>query len=213
MAGETHLRLDALMFGVLLAYLHEFTPAFADRASRHTAALIAGGTFVVIGTILMAEHVRLFMPTVGYCGLYVGYGAILVGFRYITPGAGIMGRTVGGPAGSVIAWIGLYSYSTYLWHRDLAQDVAAQYVSRLASHLSVSELWVAKLGTCLLLAVITGAVMSWLTEMPGLWLRERLAPTARGSGQRRSSSSAREALPGGPTVAAVLSPVVAADLA
>lgn len=103
----THLRCDALAFGVLLAYLRQFRPrAFAAFSSRWLSALciaIASAALFVFPLESPAMH------TIGFTVVYLGFGCLLAAtvdrslsrfHRIIQP----------------LAKIGVYSYSIYLWH-------------------------------------------------------------------------------------------------
>ena len=116
----THLRMDGLMFGVLLSYYKRFRPDVFDRIASWR-----GGWIVIIGAIV---SLSLFpvedrnMHTWGFTLMYLGSG-FLVAKAVAFEGSGPI-RTIS----SLLASLGTYSYSIYLWHMF--------YQLRILSHLS-----------------------------------------------------------------------------
>lgn len=171
----THLRIDGLFFGVLIAYLFHLKPDLLARIARHRLALLAAGLALVlpIGFAELFEH--RWVWTIGFTMLYVGYGCILVACLYSPPGDAFGNLLASRPA-ALLAWIGVFSYSIYLWQFDLAHDPITWY---LLPHLSRTHLTLYFATATLVymtIAVLAGVLMSRLVEFPVLQLRDRLFP-------------------------------------
>jgi len=91
-----------------------------------------------------------------------------------------LGRVVGGSLATIVAWIGVYSYSIYLWH--LA-------VKRWGVPMIVRGAGLAPTGSTAVVvyfasAILIGAAMARLIESPGLALRDRWLPSRSGRAVR-----------------------------
>ena len=84
----------------------------------------------------------------------------------------------GAPA-ALLGHVGFYSYSIYLWHVDLAQTPirkALQWLGPLDAPRAI--VWLVATLAYVLLAVISGLLLSRLLEIPSLALRDRLFPSS-----------------------------------
>jgi peptidoglycan/LPS O-acetylase OafA/YrhL len=150
----SHLRLDALLFGVLLSYYRHFQPEKFNELRRGVSSLV----LIAVAAILLAlvPINNPLMHTVGSTLVYFGFGVLLVRTvdmsprRYLSPLALLP-----------LSKIGYYSYSIYLWHG---------WVCRLPH-----TKWIGLFG-CILAAVLLGALMGKVVEYPALALRDRLFP-------------------------------------
>ena len=217
----THLRIDSLLFGVLLSYLaHYRGPDLAAFVRGHRDLLLLAA-ILCLAPACFLPAINVVMETVGFTLLYLGFGIVLLLTLYqpapeVSPAAvsgatqaspqpgqvaasgqfggdvagnrvmadgGVtrgawrgMGRSIGAIVGAVVAWIGVYSYSIYLWH--LA-------VKRWGVPAIVRAAGLAPTGTAALLvylvaAIVIGAVMARLVESPGLAIRDRWFPSRSG---------------------------------
>jgi peptidoglycan/LPS O-acetylase OafA/YrhL len=162
----THLRLDSLMFGVLLSYLAHFHKerlnGFIDR--NYWPLLV--GSLALIAPALALRMANPFVYTVGFTFLYLGFGGLLmVLLRTAMP-------TSGGPKAvlSMIASIGKHSYSIYLWHLPLELKLIT--FDLLSKPYGLALYYGASLGV--------GIGLSMLVDIPVLKLRDRLWPRAGG---------------------------------
>jgi peptidoglycan/LPS O-acetylase OafA/YrhL len=172
----THLRIDSLFFGVLLAYGYHLRPDLMRRLARHRLALLIVGLLLISPMALHDLSERPYIWTIGFTMLYVGYGLILIAFVYTNPGEGLAGKLILSGPSRTVAWIGLFSYSIYLWQFDLAVNPVEAWVLPHLPHHPATLFWALGSAIYLLVAVVTGVILSKLVEMPVLALRERLFP-------------------------------------
>jgi len=156
--APTHLRMDSLAFGVLLAWTAQFRPELVTRFTSHRAAWAAGPLFLV--PAVFVDHAHPFVYTVGFCFLYLGYGALLLcSLHRIGTSAPVR----------MLGRVGEYSYSIYLFHTPL------QYLlmTTVAPALPLPVFAAASLAV--------GIVMAKLVERPALALRDALVPRKAGA--------------------------------
>jgi peptidoglycan/LPS O-acetylase OafA/YrhL len=170
----SHLRLDGLLFGVMLSYLYHFEHGRTRHfCERWRAVLIPLGLLVVVVVAPWPsiEQVSLYpsnsfwVGTIGFTLLYLGWGAVLMGAIALPAGAW------SNPVARIGAWIGLYSYSIYLWHDDLATLTA-----RLLDRWHLIAYPHAAMAGFIVIAVLVGYLVAKAIEMPMLALRDRLFP-------------------------------------
>lgn len=182
----THLRIDSLMFGVLLAYCWRFRPRLFRLVSDHRAvALTVAALLLAPLGFLGLEHP--WMHTWGFSVNYLGFGLLLC--IAVTSGEWRGLRVVGA--------IGRYSYSIYLWLFPVAFFVAALPIrSTLLS-----------LGVYLTATLAVGVMAAAAVEAPALRLREMLCPQRRAA-RHQVTTKISGCLPlGGSTVERVLQEV------
>ena len=165
----THSRIDALSAGVALACLYHVRPATFAAAARRWLALLALAAALLMPAVVL-RNTHAFMLTVGLTTTYAGFVALLLvavgNFQEEKPPA---------PA-AVLAWIGKYSYSIYLWH--LPVRVALIWLAERG--LGVASGGPA-FGIYLLLSLAVGIGLARIVEIPGLMLRDRWFPSRTGA--------------------------------
>ena len=172
----THLRIDSLFFGVLLAYLFHIHPQIMDKIGRQRGLLLLIGLALLAPVAAMDDHGR-FVRTYGYTMLYLGYGCILLAMIYTTPGRGISGRLIDSFFAKGLAFIGVYSYTMYLWQAEFGIMPVRHFALPWAkSHLHSGLFGFYLMGLQILLTFIGGVVMAKIIERPALALRDRLFP-------------------------------------
>ena len=154
----THLRIDSLLFGLLLSWATHFQPVALERVwLRFRWPLAVAAVALVVPAFCIEIGSGWYLHTLGLTGFYFASGVLLMfALRWKS-------------AWRPLAFIGTYSYSIYLWHipvrffglgwlpRDTAQ------LTRAAAYLALS--------------IVTGIVAAGLVERPFLALRDRLFAT------------------------------------
>jgi peptidoglycan/LPS O-acetylase OafA/YrhL len=172
----THLRIDSLFFGVLLAYLYHFKSERLAAVGAHRATLLITG-IALVSPMMVASVRSRFVWTFGFTFLYLGYACILLAMLYAPLGVGWLGRFCGSRLARILAFVGYFSYPVYLWHIDAARLPLEFLVHRgVLNGLPPALRWVAATGAFTVAAVAAGVVLGLLVERPALALRDRLFP-------------------------------------
>ena len=170
----THLRIDELFFGVLLGYFYSFHREGLDEFMRpkKNRALIALATAVFLSTCFIFPGTSRTFVIFGPTFLYLGFGGLLLLCLYVRD---VLPPHVAGPAekvGTAAAFIGLYSYSIYLW-----QGIIGVYATRgMEKYLHFELTGFPRFAWYFFGCVIFGIVMARLIEFPVLKLRDRFFP-------------------------------------
>ena len=162
---QTHTRLDALLFGVLLSRILYASRERFEQLLRHKAISATLGISVFVIALVAPIYDSAYLATIGYTVNYLCFGALLLlvyGYR------GPLVRTWSYRA---VAWIGRYSYGIYLWHLSVREPLA-----HLMARLPTSVAWLALLAAQFAAAIVLGALLTKLVEFPALRLRDRLFP-------------------------------------
>jgi peptidoglycan/LPS O-acetylase OafA/YrhL len=176
---ETHLRIDGLWLGVLVAYFHHLSPEVLAPLARHRLWLVVVGLGLVSPMGFVGLDHSPLVASLGLSAVYVGYAMILIAVVHTPLGEGLLGRALGSRPARWVGFIGFYSYPVYLWHVDLAQTPVRAALAKGALRGLAPELaWGVSMGIYLLLAVGAGVVLGRLVEAPALALRDRLFPAA-----------------------------------
>lgn len=167
----THLRIDSLLAGVLIAYWYHLRPERLKFVMQHRRLLLAVSILCVVPSLVYHPFVP-FMHTIGLTLLYVGFAGMLMLAICGGPPQSAPGRTVCRWAG----YVGTNSYSIYLWHMAVLSVVG-----RIVASLGGVD-YVVLVTCCLGGSAAVGIVMGKCVEMPVLKLRDRWFPS-RTSGQ------------------------------
>ncbi len=157
-----HLRADSLFFGVLISYFYHYQPVrITAFANRFKPFLLGGGVILLVPAFLFSRESYPFIPTLGFTCFYLAGGMILI--------ACLESQGRDHWFAGLLAAIGRYSYSIYLWHTA---------VERVAKRLfSPSHQWEMYALTYLAGALLVGILTSKLIEYPMLKVRNRLYPS------------------------------------
>lgn len=171
----THLRIDGLMFGVLLCYYERFRPTVFGRiVSWRGGWIVIAATVALLSTFpLESRH----MHTWGFTVIYLGAG-FLVAKAVASEGPRPV-RVVS----SVLARIGLYSYSIYLWHMFFIWRVLGGF-SHFYPLSPVWMYWCSIIGP-----ILFGIAAAKAIEIPVLRFRDRVFPTVPKSGVTSNTSA------------------------
>jgi len=175
----THLRLDSLAFGFLLAYVYYTRRDDWNRIAQHRRWLIAGGLLAVAPSGVLPPD-SAFELSAGLTLLYLGYGALLVACVSATEPSSLIARTFRSAPARALGFVGFYSYSIYLWHVDLDWPLGAALRNGWGFRSSTLT-WIAGTAVYVALAVLAGVTMAKLVEFPTLRLRDRIYPRRAGA--------------------------------
>jgi len=127
--------------------------------------------------LILQKESCVFVPTVGLTEIYLGYACILLAVVHTPLGEGCLGSFLNSRPARIVAWIGCFSYSIYLWHLDLGRDPVRWLVSHgFLFHLPPELRWSLAMLLFVCVASLAGALLGSLIEMPALALRNRLFP-------------------------------------
>lgn len=164
----THLRIDSLLFGVVISYFYHFEPSKVAVLQRHRRWVMAISLLLIMPAFLIGQD-HIIMRTIGLTGLYVGFGGLLLISLSVTASQNVFLRR----SSSAIAGIGRHSYSIYLWHIPvliMGVPLLARIVGRPMG--AWIELCIYGAGS-----ILVGILMAKIVEFPALKLRDHLFPS------------------------------------
>jgi peptidoglycan/LPS O-acetylase OafA/YrhL len=172
----THLRIDSLFLGVLLAYFQHFRGEKFLSLTRRPALLTACGVLLLWPA--HGIHGVAFAGTIGYTLLALAFAAVLLGVLRGTAISPAFARFFASPPARAVAFVGFYSYSIYLWHLSVGVFLANAFIRRglLAGYVELR--WLVATAIYVSSAVVVGVVLGKLIEYPALAVRDRLFPSA-----------------------------------
>ncbi len=175
----THLRIDSLLFGVMLAYFYHFKPEKLQFVALHRMKLVFLGIFLLFTSpaLVIYDQGNLIVGTVGPAVVYVAYGCFLLVMVYTPVGSGYFGKWFEGYSARILAFVGFFSYPIYLWHLD-----AVLPLKFLLNRFSLMEMpreirWISIFLIYVILAMAVGITFGILLEKPSLAVRDRLFPS------------------------------------
>jgi peptidoglycan/LPS O-acetylase OafA/YrhL len=161
----THTRIDNLAIGVGIRAVQEFHPAVFEKLGG------ARGWWLVLGIALVPIPI-IYMPA-----SVVSSGLILLGTLHCrVEDFGRMAKPLM-PFARGLGWIGLHSYSIYLWHVTMMGIVDEKILSRLGFDLSQPGPWILNRFLLCCAIVSGGWLMARIIEWPVLKLRDRYFPS------------------------------------
>lgn len=163
----THLRIDSLMFGVLMSYYYHFDSGSLEGVVRRIGIgrLFAVGALLLLPPFLLPIRDSILMQTLGLTTNYLAGGAIVL--------AAVAWERGRQPAAGLMAIIGVYSYSIYIWH--LA--VKRWGLPLLETVVGFERGGLVSLAVFAVASIVVGATMAKLIEMPVLRIRDRFFPS------------------------------------
>lgn len=165
----THLRIDSLFFGVLLAWgVHSRGWAGTSLTTSSRWLMIFAGLTLYIPPFVFSMQTEWWVLVFGVIGLYVGAGLLVMAGQGWSPGWPKALR--------IAAFVGAHSYSIYLWHFPFLTWINPR-INRL---LHIGDIWWLDLLSYLLGSILLGIGMSKLIEWPLLRIRDRYFPSDSG---------------------------------
>lgn len=156
----THLRLDGLFFGVLLAYWQQSWDGFNQFCLKYRYLLFATGCLTLLPAFLWEVETTPALYSYWLSAQVLGAGAILMSVLPGMPENVVTQR---------LAYVGRYSYSIYLWHFPVVYALEGY----------CEGLGVAGVALQVVASLAVGISMSELIEAPLLKLRDRLTSMPR----------------------------------
>jgi len=171
----THARMDSLFFGVLLGYLHRYHAKSMARMLQPTftrVAIAAACVALSLPAYFAARDTEAF-SILAYTSVYFACGGLLLLSIHVR---GVLPQSLARyltPFSDALAFIGVYSYSIYLWHEAVREwpDLLAYGIFRVA--LSPVPYFLLYLALCLMIGITLGRTV----EYPILKFRDRLFPS------------------------------------
>jgi peptidoglycan/LPS O-acetylase OafA/YrhL len=168
----THLRIDALLFGVVLAYNYHFNGEALKQFVLVKKKMIVGLSLLFLAPIAIFEVEGVFINTIGHTLAYLGFGGLLMMFIYSNAFVASVKKVTGQKLFNTVSYIGTYSYSIYLFHM-----FANTYVHRIVYgyagwNLHFRYYFVIYFAV----SVVVGILIGKFVEFPVLRIREKLFP-------------------------------------
>lgn len=164
----THLRMDSLMFGVLLSWLWSFRDLGSYIQNRLVRTyLVISGLVLILPAFIFKIEANSWISVYGVICFYLGAGMIITGC--------ISSTTLSKNYFTKLAKLGTYSYSIYIWHMPVRESILPQFY-KLISPLFSSISWQVNLLFYTLGSIIFGLIMANILEYPMLIVRERWFP-------------------------------------
>jgi peptidoglycan/LPS O-acetylase OafA/YrhL len=161
----THLRIDSLFFGVLLAYLAHFHRLTGRLQWFPPWGRVAAGAVLLLPAFFFSRETERWVTVTGFNLFYLGSGLIVLGAVHLEETSSRFLRALGG--------LGAASYSIYLWHLPVNSWFATRI---LATHAGEPLFYAFYLAVCVFGALLVGYAMARAVELPVLQLRDRLFP-------------------------------------
>jgi peptidoglycan/LPS O-acetylase OafA/YrhL len=180
----THLRMDSLFCGVTIGYFFHFKPQLLARVTSWRLLIAAG---MLLTPVYFVEMEYRWMYTWGLTCTFLGFACIVAWVLHVPVAPK---RLLALPI-SILARIGFYSYSIYLWHwmviyylRPYFRYKCMTTGSPIAWN-SVMERW--QWLASVALSILVGIAMAVVIEQPVLRFRDRWFPS-----RTRSTSGVSE---------------------
>ena len=168
----THLRIDSLFFGVLIAYFYHFEKEKLIAFTQKYRWLIFIFSVSFFLPVFFFEISSFYISTIGLTLLYLGFGGFLLLLFVDERNEILLQKIISKSFYQLISFVGFYSYSIYLWHILFGKHILDALVK--STHINISTFLHFVL--YVLFAVIPAILISEAIEKPFLILREKWFP-------------------------------------
>ena len=157
---KTHLRMDGLLLGTLIAYCSSFYPNFKLIVLNNKNTLLVISV-LLISLIFLISPGSYFMNSIGVNIIHLGFGilVLLASNGILIPKCIIGSFTKSGA--TLISQIGIYSYSIYVWHLYVRELYEKFFINS-----SVGIFYI-------IIAIIIGILLSIIIEQQMLKYRDK----------------------------------------
>jgi peptidoglycan/LPS O-acetylase OafA/YrhL len=179
----SHLRIDSLLAGVMIAYYHTFHNDRLTAWMRRIGGWAPPLSILLLSPITFLTREDPFMVTIGFSMVAAGFVLLLLSVLYPMKPAAELSR-----GGRAMARLGQVSYAFYLWHAPilLSGDWLKAYAQVRGVSIPLAALVPLTFVACLGAAFLT----TRLVEIPVLRLRDRRVPAAGSSDRVRTVTAA-----------------------
>ena len=156
---QTHLRIDGIILGVLISYLYHFT-SFNSLFIRYKFYFF-GTSLLLLSPIFIYAGGSFFMNSVGISIMDIGFGIFVLFAVNLKMPEKLINYKFLKLIGNAVCFIGINSYSIYLWHlmsKKIVDHFQLEHTISIVIYFTF--------------AIIVGVFMSFLVEKPFLRVRE-----------------------------------------
>ena len=168
----SHLRMDSLLAGVLLAYYSAFHAGRVRDFAERWRAWIPPVSILFLAPAAFLDQSDPWMYTIGFSSIALGFTLLLL--SALNP-RGKARQKPPSIAARIMARLGRVSYAFYLWHGPVLFADDRLLAQAMARGIAIS-IFVNLIAT-FAATVIVAFVTTWLAELPFLRLRDRWFPS------------------------------------
>ena len=168
----THLRIDSLLAGVLVAYLFYFKKEqLLKKFSQFKTASLSLVFLLLLWTPFLDATYSFFVKTIGFSLLYISFGTLLIYF-IITPNINaVLDTLFNKRVVNIVSKIGYCSYSIYIIHTFVNNYSLLFVPHNLTTNLYFKFFFTSSL------SILVGMAMTYYIESYFLKVRDKLVPS------------------------------------
>jgi peptidoglycan/LPS O-acetylase OafA/YrhL len=167
--GNTHIRIDSLMLGVVISYYYHFFPEKIIALKKYSWLIITVSALTIIPYAFILRIDNPWISVIGITHIYIVAGLVLISCLNLNIPNNIFTWIVGR--------IGANSYAIYLWHSVILFWL--QYAFEPSIWLVI---------TYIVSSLLIGELLTTYFENPILKLRDKLFPSTSGMFKTKNSA-------------------------